>query len=186
MSVLGALGSAALAAGGTAAGNSIQGRMGVKYGRKMRDTAYQQTMTDMRKAGLNPILAYKSGPTPASAMALNSQLGSQMTEAWDKGSTRKGRKELLFDQARNQFFQAHSANTQGDINMRRTKLLDMDIASNAMDLASKRAGFANVIEKQRIKSKTKWLNWVDRFLTPLERSLGVVNSAASAGRKGKR
>jgi len=31
----------------------------------MRGSAYQATMEDMRKAGLNPILAYQRGPTPS-------------------------------------------------------------------------------------------------------------------------
>lgn len=38
-----------------------------KFIREMRRTAYQATMYDMREAGLNPILAYKSGPTSAMA-----------------------------------------------------------------------------------------------------------------------
>jgi len=36
-----------------------------KFIKKMRETAYQTTMEDMRKAGLNPILAYRQGPTTA-------------------------------------------------------------------------------------------------------------------------
>lgn len=38
---------------------------------RMRDTAYQATMKDMKKAGLNPILAYQRGPTssPTGAFA---------------------------------------------------------------------------------------------------------------------
>ena len=34
-----------------------------RWTRKMRQTAYQDTMADMQKAGLNPILAYKQGST---------------------------------------------------------------------------------------------------------------------------
>lgn len=35
----------------------------------MRATAYQTTMADMKAAGLNPILAYKTGPTPIGSAA---------------------------------------------------------------------------------------------------------------------
>lgn len=37
---------------------------------RMRATAYQATMADMRAAGLNPILAYKTGPTPIGSAAM--------------------------------------------------------------------------------------------------------------------
>ena len=36
----------------------------------MRGSAYQATMDDMRAAGLNPILAYKTGPTPIGSAAM--------------------------------------------------------------------------------------------------------------------
>ncbi len=43
----------------------------MEFQREMSNTAYQRAMKDMRKAGLNPILAYKQGgaSTPGGAMA---------------------------------------------------------------------------------------------------------------------
>jgi len=51
-----------------------------KWTRKMRRTAYQDTMSDMLSAGLNPILAYKTGPTPigSAAMGVTPDFGQAM------------------------------------------------------------------------------------------------------------
>ncbi len=77
----GAGGAVAVGAGANVAVGGIAGAIagaveGDKQARKqrrfierMRSTAYQATMEDMRKAGLNPILAYKTGPTPIGSAA---------------------------------------------------------------------------------------------------------------------
>lgn len=62
---LGSLGGSALTAG-LATDQAHEQR---KFLRNMRKTAYQTTMKDMKKAGLNPILAYRSGPTPLGGSA---------------------------------------------------------------------------------------------------------------------
>lgn len=41
-----------------------------KFIRQMRATAYQATMKDMRAAGLNPILAYRTGPTSTAGASM--------------------------------------------------------------------------------------------------------------------
>lgn len=71
----------AFAVAGGAAGGILGGVVSGEYGKtaaraqrrfieRMRSTAYQATMADMRAAGLNPILAYKTGPTPIGSAAM--------------------------------------------------------------------------------------------------------------------
>lgn len=58
---------------GTAASNAAsanQAKQQRRFIERMRATAYQATMTDMRLAGLNPILAYRTGPTPIGSAAM--------------------------------------------------------------------------------------------------------------------
>lgn len=51
--------------------NAQQAANQMQFQKEMRNTAYQAAMKDMRKAGLNPILAYQKGPasSPSGAMA---------------------------------------------------------------------------------------------------------------------
>lgn len=51
--------------------NAEQAQINRDFQERMRSTAYQATMEDMGKAGLNPILAYQKGPTssPSGATA---------------------------------------------------------------------------------------------------------------------
>lgn len=72
--------------GGFAAGGGISSALGTvanlysskmlmkyqyKLQRRLRQNAYQDTMGDMLRAGLNPILAYQRGPTGAGAVGLS-------------------------------------------------------------------------------------------------------------------
>ncbi len=66
----------------------------------MMETVYQRTMKDMRKAGLNPILAYKMGgvqSAPSGAMPTIPDFGSTMArgmEAGIRGSKMGSEKDL--------------------------------------------------------------------------------------------
>jgi hypothetical protein len=54
----------------------------MNFQREMSNTAYQRSMSDMRKSGLNPILASKLGgaSTPSGAMAQVPDFGKAMSE----------------------------------------------------------------------------------------------------------
>jgi len=78
------LAGAVISGGLQIAGSAISGKRAQKeakrnrrFQERMSNTAYQRTMDDMRKAGLNPILAYKMGgaTTPGGSMAQIPDLG---------------------------------------------------------------------------------------------------------------
>lgn len=76
----------------TAGVNSGQASITRKWAEHMRATAYQATMKDMRKAGLNPILVSRSNPTtaPSGAMAVAPDFGQAMSAGLGSGTSAKG------------------------------------------------------------------------------------------------
>lgn len=69
-SAIGAVGGA-VGAGITSALSAKEAKKDRKFQERMSSTAYQRSMADMRKAGLNPLLAYSKGgaSTPGGAQA---------------------------------------------------------------------------------------------------------------------
>jgi hypothetical protein len=82
---------------GAVAGSLVSAKLSQKSADKqmafqadMSGTAYQRAMADMKKAGLNPILAGKLGPasTPSGAMANIPDFGQTFNTAYSAGTQR--------------------------------------------------------------------------------------------------
>lgn len=65
--------------------NAEQARINRQWQEKMANTAYQRAMQDLRKAGLNPILAYTNGgASVGSGATASSAMGSAYTDNYSK------------------------------------------------------------------------------------------------------
>lgn len=103
---LGALGSAALGLGA----KQISSAMDVRASRKLRQTSYQDTMSSMREAGLNPILAARSGslgttlstplsmPENLTAVASANKLRAEQEETTRRQGLKTGVDKMIGDQ----------------------------------------------------------------------------------------
>jgi len=71
--------------------NAAQARDQMEFQQRMSNTAYQRAMADMKKAGLNPILAAKVGgaSTPGGAMANIGNIIQPGVDAYQKVSSAK-------------------------------------------------------------------------------------------------
>lgn len=195
---------AATAASGAAglAGSLIQNAANAKLAKKqmdfqerMRKTQYQTSMKDMRKAGLNPILAYKTGgagtPSGTSAIMQNSANSAIDAMAKTSGARTNARsqkqdarmksvlKDTQWQQQQLIQDQADATQKQADLTWQKyqTEKENTNSARMANDVKS---SFLKSIKKTgKIKSDNKWLQYLDITTQSLGNVLGNSNSAKS-------
>lgn len=83
----------AFGAAGSAASSAMayyESREARKFAKEMRKTAYQTTVRDMRKAGLNPILAARIGPTPMPGVPQAPQFGNAALSGMEAAGSAAG------------------------------------------------------------------------------------------------
>lgn len=100
--------------------NAALAQRQMDFQERMRNTSYQSAMEDMRKAGLNPILAYKQGgaavPGGASAV-MNNELSPAVSAFDSMANSAVSRKSLAKGMHKMQSeidLQGHQINTQLD------------------------------------------------------------------------
>jgi len=134
---------------------------------RMRSTAYQTAVRDMRKAGLNPALAYSQGPaaTPSGAAAQGENIMEGLAETGVSSALdmRRLQKEISEADAR-----ISQANTQADLNKEAAKTQE---SVRELQDAQKKAAQANARQTtamtvpieidSNILKKNKWVGYLD-------------------------
>lgn len=160
---------------------------------RMSNTAYQRSMDDMESAGLNPILAYKTGgaSTPSGTTIPMQNVGSAAAQGFHQGvssadsirstniQTKKAKQEfdnlsfteeniketyrLLQEQADAAKWSAQSSHEILKQDRMRTSVMEANLPAS--------------INKGKVADKHKDLQTIERFLKPISDILGNSNSA---------
>jgi hypothetical protein len=177
------------------------------FQREMRDTQYQAAMADMRKAGLNPILAYKTGgagtPSGTSAVmqnsvaagvdAFNSVTNSAATykkldpetrlieQKIDESNSRTALNDeqlkVTAVESKNRQQQRKLIEAQAAVQRQQERGLQIDNSARALDLAVKAAGQKALLNRQKMESKNSYLQVIDAYVDRIGRMLGGAGTA---------
>lgn len=179
MGIVSGLGSSAL----DLIGAGIGTQMSKRASRSLRQTAYQDTVKDLKAAGLNPMLAFGNGPS--SSPGVNNPVG-QLGGNLESGTRQEVNRQQAILQSMQEVMmdaQTDAASAQAGYYRAQTRTENENTESARLRNVLAKAYLTAEKNKGNIKSGSPWLQWLDVASETVGKILGNGNSALDLMRK---
>lgn len=186
--IFGGIGSAIIGGATSALGAQVQNKVAQREAAKQRDfqekmykNRYRYQMEDMRRAGLNPILAYQNAPpgAPSGAQARVSNVGEAAVQGAASGATTglaNLQREVLREQADSARSQAGLNRTTAEKQLYETRNLMLEEVSRAQHIDITAAEVARAAQDEALVKAYPWL----RNIGAVMRELGLGGAGTAA------
>ena len=140
----------------SSAGSNYAARKSYDYSRRLRQTAYQDTMADMKSAGLNPILAYQTGASPAPSINVGNP-GKAAIEGAANAITSAQSAKLIAKQIQTVEEQGYAYQAAGNKDQALFDLYNQQSEHQKLENKVKKAITPYDVEMARFMSRNPWM-----------------------------